>query len=71
MGWIIFYLAIALISMSCDGMLCFVAKRRYMFWASLRTCLVWPITAPIEIAAAVIATRKFERWDKPSHTENE
>ena len=70
MSWIIFYLSVALISMANDGSLHFAAKRRYRAWTSFWTSLIWPITAPLEIVAAVIVTRKFERWDKPLDTES-
>ena len=62
MSWILFYLGIALIDMACDGALCVVAKKKYRVWASMIACLLWPITAPIEIAGAVIATKDYERW---------
>ena len=62
MEWIVFYFGVAVIDMACDGALCIVAKKRYRFWASLFACLAWPITAPIEIAGAVIATRGYDRW---------
>ncbi len=62
MSFIVFYLSVMLIDMACDGALCVVAKKRYMFWRSLAACSVWPITAPIEIAGAVVVTKDYERW---------
>lgn len=62
MSFMVFYFGVMLIDMACDGALCVVAKRRYRFWPSLAACSVWPITAPIEIAGAVVATKDYEQW---------
>lgn len=63
MIWLALYLGIGLINMAVDGALCVISKRRYVFWVSLVGALLWwPITAPMEIWAAVKMTRKYPCW---------
>ena len=62
MEWVLLYLGIALTNCAYDGALCYVAKRRFRVWCSIISSLFWPITVPMQIAGAAIATKNYPRW---------
>lgn len=64
MFWILLtiYFAFALFDVAVDGALCAVARRRFQLGRSLLAALVWPITAPLAITGAVVATRDLPTW---------
>lgn len=64
MSWVMLYLGVALINCARDGSACYIARRRFEVWGSLLSCIFWPITAPMEIAGAAIATKNYPKWDR-------
>lgn len=69
--WIAMYLSIALIDMACDGAMCVIAKRRYNLTGSFFACLFWPITAPLEIAGAAVATKDYPTFKETRGESND
>ena len=59
---ILIYLAIALLDVATDGCFCVLARKRFRIKSAILAALFWPITLPLAIIGAVVATRDYPRW---------